>query len=133
MASTALTLVLIVAAGAMALFLSVLGLYGVISYTVSQRSREIGIRMALGAKRAEIVKVFLREGIALALIGTTAGLAVSLAAMRMLSTILFNVSAFDLVTYSGASLTIVAIAGIACLLPSRRAASIEPVEALRVE
>jgi predicted permease len=133
MARTSFTLVLLSAAGAMALLLGVIGIYGVISYTVSQRSREIGIRMALGAQRSELTGLFVRQGLALTIIGAAAGLAVAFAAMCLLSSILFNVSPFDPLTYAVITAVLLATAGIACYLPSRRAATVNPVDALRAE
>jgi ABC-type antimicrobial peptide transport system permease subunit len=133
MARTSFTLVLLSAAGAMALLLGVIGIYGVISYTVSQRSREIGIRMALGAQRSELTGLFLRQGLILTLIGAAAGLAAAFGVMRLLSSILFNVSPFDPLTYSVLTAVLLATASVACYLPSRRAASVNPVDALRAE
>ena len=133
MARTSFTLVLLSAAGAMALLLGIIGIYGVISYTVAQRSREIGIRMALGAQRSQLTGVFLRQGLVLSLAGAAVGLVVAFAAMRLLSSILFNVSPFDPLTYSAITAVMLATAAVACYLPSRRAASVNPVDALRAE
>jgi ABC-type antimicrobial peptide transport system permease subunit len=133
MARTSFTLVLLSAAGAMALLLGVIGIYGVISYTVAQRSREIGIRMALGAQRSELTRLFVRQGLALTVIGAGAGLAVAFAAMRLLSSILFHVSPFDPLTYAVLTLVLLVTAGIACYVPSRRAAAVNPVDSLRAE
>ncbi len=133
MARTSFTLVLLSAAGAMALLLGIIGIYGVISYTVAQRSREIGIRMALGAQRSQLTGAFLRQGFVLTLIGAAAGLVVAFAVMRLLSSILFQVSPFDPLTYTVLTALMLATAAIACYLPSRRAASVNPVDALRAE
>jgi predicted permease len=133
MARTSFTLVLLSAAGAMALVLGVIGIYGVISYTVAQRSREIGIRMALGAQRTQLTGLFVRQGIVLTFIGAAAGLAVAFAVMRLLSSILFNVSPFDPLTYIAITGVLLSTAAIACYLPSRRAATVNPVDALRSE
>jgi predicted permease len=133
MARTSFTLVLLSAAGAMALLLGIIGIYGVISYTVSQRSREIGIRMALGAQRNELTGLFLRQGLVLTGIGAVAGLVVAFAVMRLLSSILFNVSPFDPLTYAVLTAVLLVVAAVACYLPSRRAASVNPVNALRAE
>lgn len=132
-ARTSFTLVLLSAAGAMALLLGVIGIYGVISYTVAQRSREVGIRMALGAQRSGLVGLFVRQGIMLTLIGAATGLVVAFAVMRLLSSILFNVSPFDPLTYAAITAVLLLTAGVACWLPSRRAASVNPVDALRAE
>jgi predicted permease len=133
MARTSFTLVLLSAAGAMALLLGIIGIYGVISYTISQRSREIGIRMALGAQRAELTGLFLRQGLALTVIGAAAGLCVAFAVMRLLSSILFNVSPFDPFTYSAITAVLLLTAAVACYVPSRRAAAVNPVDTLRAE
>jgi predicted permease len=133
MARTSFTLTLLSAAGIMALLLGVVGIYGVISYTVAQRSREIGIRMALGAQRSELTGLFVRQGLALTLIGAGAGLTVAFGAMRLLSSILFHVSPFDPLTYAALTLVLLVTAAIACYLPARRAAAVNPVDSLRAE
>src|SRR5580658_4682350 len=133
MARTSFTLVLLCIAGGMALLLGVIGIYGVISYTVSQRTREIGIRMALGAQRKELTGLFVRQGVWLAAIGAACGLVVAFITMRLMSSILFNVSPVDPLTYIAITLGVLATAYVACYLPSRRAASVNPVDALRSE
>ena len=133
MARTSFTLVLLSFAGAMALLLGVVGIFGVVSYGISQRTREIGIRMALGAQRREITAMFVRQGFVLTGIGVVSGLAASVASMRLLSSLLFHVSPMDPLTYASVTVVIVAVAWVACYLPSRRAASVEPVSALRSE
>jgi len=133
MARTSFTLVMLSVAGAMALLLGVVGIYGVISYSVSQRTREIGIRMALGAQRQAITAMFVRHGLLLTGIGVVCGLVASFFIMRLMSSLLFNVSPIDPVTYATITVVIVAIAYVACYLPSRRAATVEPVNALRAE
>ena len=133
MARTSFTLVLLCIAGAMALLLGIVGIYGVIAYTVSQRTREIGIRMALGAQRKELTGLFVRQGLVLAAIGAACGLIVAFVAMRLMSSILFNVSPVDPLTYSAITAGVVATAWLACYLPSRRAATVNPVDALRSE
>ena len=115
------------------LLLSVIGLYGVMSYTVSQRTREIGLRMALGAQRGDVLKLVLGEGMLLAIAGTVVGVAGAFALTRLMSSLLFAVSASDPMTYASLSLLIVGVALLACYLPARRAASVEPMEALRCE
>ncbi len=133
MARTSFTLVLLCLAGAMALLLGVVGIYGVIAYTVSQRTREIGIRMALGAQRNELTGMFVRQGLVLTAIGAACGLAVAFVTMRLMSSILFNVSPIDPLTYIGITAGVAATAWLACYLPSRRAATVNPVNALRSE
>ena len=133
MARTSFTLVMLCVAGSMALMLGIIGIYGVISYAVSQRTREIGIRMALGAQREELTRMFVRQGLALAITGVVLGLATAFMAMRLMSSLLFNVSPVDPGTYMGMTAVILAVAWLACYLPSRRAAAVEPVSALRAE
>jgi predicted permease len=133
MARTSFTLVMLCVAGSMALLLGIVGIYGVISYAVTQRKREIGIRMALGARRETLTAMFVRQGLMLAGIGTGAGLVVAFLAMRLMASLLFHVSPMDPWTYSVATVCVMAIAWIACYLPSRRAAVVNPVNALRAE
>jgi predicted permease len=133
MARTSFTLLMLGVAGAMALLLGTVGIYGVIAYSVSQRTREIGIRMALGAKRTELTGMFVRHGLLLTGIGVAFGLVAAFLSMRFLSTLLFGVKPVDLLTYSAVSLGLAATAMLASYLPSRRAATVDPVEALRGE
>jgi predicted permease len=133
MARTSFTLVMLGVAGGMALLLGIVGIYGVISYSVSQRTREIGIRMALGAERQSITTLFVRNGLWLASIGIGCGLVTAFATMRLMSSLLFNVSPVDPVTYATITAGVFATAYFACYLPSRRAATVDPVNALRAE
>jgi predicted permease len=133
MARTSFTLVMLAVAGGMALLLGTIGLYGVIAYSVSQRTREIGIRMALGAQQKELTKMFVRHGLTLAGIGVLCGLIAAFALMRLLSSLLFHVSPVDPLTYGAVALGLVAAAMLASYIPSRRAASVDPIEALRAE
>jgi predicted permease len=133
MARTSFTLVMLCVAGSMALLLGVVGIYGVISYAVSQRTREIGIRMALGAQRDTLTAMFVRQGLRLTLIGAACGLVAAFVSMRLMSSLLFNVSPVDPITYITITIGVVAVAYLACYLPSRRAATVEPMEALRTE
>ncbi len=133
MARTSFTLIMLCVAGSMALLLGIVGIYGVISYAVSQRTREIGIRMALGAQRETLTGMFVRQGLLLAAIGAVFGIGAAFATMRFMSSILFKVSPMDPWTYSLATVVVIAIAWIACYLPSRRAAQVNPVNALRAE
>ena len=133
MARTSFTLVMLCVAGGMALLLSIVGIYGVISYAVSQRTREIGIRMALGAQREELTGLFVRQGLGLTGIGIGCGLAIALASVRLMASLLFGVSPIDPCTYAAAGAIIAVIAGLACYVPSRRAAAVDPVCALRAE
>jgi predicted permease len=133
MARTSFTLVMLCVAGAMALLLGIVGIYGVISYSVAQRTREIGIRMALGAQRPTLTAMFVRQGLQLTAIGIGCGLVVAFISMRLMSSILFNVSPVDPITYAVITVGVVATACLACYLPSRRAATVDPVHALRAE
>ncbi len=133
MARTSFTLIMLCVAGGMALLLGIVGIYGVISYAVSQRTREIGIRMALGAQRDALTGMFVRQGLILAAIGAAFGVGAAFATMRFMASILFKVSPMDPLTYSLATAAVIAIAWLACYLPSRRAAQVNPVNALRAE
>ena len=130
---TSFTLVMLAIAGIMALLLGVVGIYGVISYSVTQRTREIGIRMALGAQRGEILNLFVRDGMMLTGIGAICGLIAAFAAMRLMQSLIFGVSPYDPLTYAAFTLGIFGTAWVACWLPSRRAATTDPIHALRAE
>jgi len=133
MARTSFTLIMLCVAGSMALLLGIVGIYGVISYSVSQRTREIGIRMALGAQQQKLTGLFVRQGLWLTGIGVAIGLISAFLTMRLMSSLLFNVSPMDAGTYIIASICVVSIAWLACYLPSRRAAAVNPTMALRAE
>jgi predicted permease len=133
MARTSFTLVMLSVAGAMTLLLGIVGLYGVIAYGISQRTREIGIRMALGAERATLTRMFVRQGLMLTGIGVVCGISVAFATMRLMSSLLYHVSPVDPWTYCAATLSILAIALLATYVPSRRAAVVDPMLALRAE
>jgi predicted permease len=133
MARTSFTLVMLCVAGSMALLLGIVGIYGVIAYAVSQRTREIGIRMALGAQRNALTGLFVRQGLVLAGIGVVCGAAVAVLCVRLMRSLLFKVSPMDPWTYTAATACILIIAWIACYVPSRRAAAVNPVNALRAE
>ena len=130
---TSFTLVMLLIAGAMALLIGLVGIYGVVSYAVSQRRREIGIRMALGASQEELMRLFVAHGFVLALIGVTCGLAVSAALTRVLGSLLFDVNPIDPLTYAAASLGLISAAVTASYIPALRAMAVDPVEALRSE
>ena len=123
MARTSFTLIMLSVAGGMALLLGIVGIYGVISYSVSQRTREIGIRMALGAERQSVTALFVRDGLLLSGVGIAFGLVASFAVMRLMSSLLFNVSPVDPVTYAAVTAGVLGTACLACYLPSRRAAT----------
>jgi predicted permease len=132
-ARTSFTLVMLGIASAIALMLGIVGLYGVIAYSASQRTREIGIRIALGAQRSTITSMFVRQGLILTAGGITCGLVLAFSASRLLQSLLFHVSPVDPVTYVVASLGLCAAAWLASYIPSRRTATVNPVEALRAE
>ena len=119
--------------GALALLLASVGIYGVMSYSVTQRTNEIGIRIALGASRVNVLGLVLRRGLMLAACGVVVGLAGSFALTRLLTTQLFGVSATDPVTFIMVSLTLMAVALLATYLPARRAMKVDPLVALRYE
>jgi putative ABC transport system permease protein len=133
LARTSFTLVMLAIAGVMALVLGVIGLYGVISYAVSQRRREIGIRLALGAEPNELRKMFVLQGLALAGVGVILGLAAASTLMSLMKSLLFGISPFDPLTYAAVPIVLVAAAMLASYLPARRASAVDPVEALRDE
>ena len=117
----------------LALVLASVGIYGIVSYSVSQRTREIGIRMALGARGVDVLRMVLKNGITLVVAGVAIGVAGALALTRFLTTMLFGVTPTDTTTFVVVSLTLAAVALIACLVPARRATKVNPLEALRCE
>jgi ABC-type antimicrobial peptide transport system permease subunit len=131
MARTWFTLVMLAVAGGMALFLGIVGLYGVIAYSVSQRKREIGIRMALGAVKSDVLKMVISQGIKLALIGVVIGLAGALGLTRFLSGLLYGVKPGDPLTLVAVSALLTAVALLASYIPARQAARVDPLAALR--
>jgi putative ABC transport system permease protein len=118
---------------ALALALAALGIYGVMSYAVAQRTREIGVRMALGAAREQVVRMVLSEGARVVLAGTAAGLVAGLLLARLMAGLLYEVTPGDPLSLTLVTLVLAAVALAACLLPARRAASVDPMEALRWE
>ena len=133
LARTSFTMVMLAIAAAMALLLGTVGLYGVIAYSVSQRTREIGVRMALGAQRRDVMSLVLGEGMWVILIGLAIGLAGSLALTRFLSSLLVGVTATDPLTFAGVAVLLALIALAACYMPARRAMLVDPMLALRYE
>ncbi|MGZ4983342.1 MAG: FtsX-like permease family protein, partial [Chthoniobacterales bacterium] len=127
------TMTLLTIFAGIAVALASIGLYGVMSYSVSQRTREIGIRMALGAQRADVLRLVVRQGMLLTLVGVALGLGGSLGLTRLISSLLFGVSATDIGTFGAVSTLLLLIALLACWLPARRASGVDPMVALRTE
>ncbi len=133
MAARRFTMVLLSVFAALALLLSSIGIYGVISYVVSQRTNEIGIRIALGAQQRDVLRLMLGEGMKMALIGVAIGIAVALGLTHLMVNILFGVSATDPLTFLGVATLLVLVALTACWIPARRATRVDPLVALRYE
>ena len=133
LARTSFTLVMLGIAGAMALALGIVGIYGVISYTVAQRQREIGIRLALGAQRGDVLQMILRQGAQMALVGVMIGVAGAFALTRLMTNLLFGVTAHDPITYAAVAALLFVVALLACYIPARRAMRVDPIVALRYE
>jgi predicted permease len=133
MAQTSFTLIMLAIAAGVALFLGSVGIYGVISYVVSQRTREIGVRMAMGAEEADVSRMVLRQAGLLAAVGVAVGLAAAAGLTRLMASLLFGVSPLDPVTFGAVAVALSAVALLASWLPARRAARVDPVVALRFE
>jgi len=133
MARTSFILVMVGIAAAMALALGIIGIYGVISYTVSQRAREIGIRMALGARKGELRWMFVRSALALTALGVVIGMGVAAAIVRLLRAVLFGISPFDPFSFAAVPLILAVAAAVASFLPACRVAAVNPVDALKAE
>jgi predicted lysophospholipase L1 biosynthesis ABC-type transport system permease subunit len=133
MSRTAFTMALLAISGCMALLLAVVGIYAVISYAVAQRTREIGIRLALGAQQRELKMMFVRNGLFWGGIGAVAGLIVAAALSRTMSALLFEISPLDPLTYAAVAVGLLAAAAVASYLPARRVTRVDPVEALRAD
>jgi len=133
LAPTSFTLTMLGIAGAMALLLGIIGIYGVLSYAVSQRRREIGIRLALGAPHRELRRMFVRYALTLTGIGVAIGLSAAMPLMRMMRSLLFEVSPMDPLTYVLVVILLAGAAVLASYLPARRASAVDPIETLRTE
>jgi ABC-type antimicrobial peptide transport system permease subunit len=119
--------------GALSLLLACVGLYGLLSYEVTQRTREIGIRMALGARPPDVLRIIVRQGVGLSAVGAIIGILVALGATRYLTSLLYGVRPFDPPTFLAVALLLCLVALAACYIPARRASRVDPLVALRYE
>ena len=132
-ARTSFTLVMLGIAGVMAVTLGIIGIYGVISYAVSQRKREIGIRLALGAQQGDVLQMVLRHGAKMAVIGVAIGIGAALALTRLMTNLLFGVTPHDPITFAAVAALLIFVSLLACYIPARRAMRVDPMVALRYE
>ena len=133
LARTSFALVMLAIAGSMALAIGIIGIYGVISYTVSQRTREIGIRLALGAQQGAITRMFVQHALVLAGIGAAIGLAGAIELMQLMKSLLFGISPRDPLTYVIVPTILITVAALASYFPARRAAAVDPANTLRAD
>jgi ABC-type antimicrobial peptide transport system permease subunit len=133
MARASFTLTMLAIAGSMALLLGIIGIYGVVSYAVSQRTREIGIRLALGAQKSELKWMFVRSALGLTAAGVGIGVVAASALTQALKSLLYGISPLDPLTYLAVPIVLVLSAALASYLPARRAASVNPIQALRMD
>jgi ABC-type antimicrobial peptide transport system permease subunit len=125
--------VVLTAFAAAALLLAAIGLYGVLAFAITQRTREIGVRMALGASRTSVLKLVVGQGMRLVIIGLVVGLALALGLTRVMTSLLYRTQPYDAWTFVLTALVLSTVAALACYLPARRAADVEPMKALRAE
>jgi ABC-type antimicrobial peptide transport system permease subunit len=133
MARTSFSLIMLVVAAAVALILGAIGIYGVVSYVVSRRTRELGVRLALGAESGDVTRMVLREGVILAGLGVVLGLGAALGLTRLMEALLFGVDPVDPPTFVVVALSLTLVALLASYFPARRASRVDPVVAIRVE
>jgi ABC-type antimicrobial peptide transport system permease subunit len=133
MAARRFAMILLGAFAALALGLASVGIYGVIAYVVGERTQEIGIRMALGARQKDVLRLVLWQGTRLALLGVAIGLAAALTLTRLITRLLYGISATDPATFAGLATVLIAVAVAACWIPARKAMRVDPVVALRYE
>jgi putative ABC transport system permease protein len=133
LAGNRLTAALVAVCGTMALVLAVVGIYGVIAYAVVRRRREIGVRIALGAQRSDVVRLILAEGLGVVIVGIGAGLVATAAATRLLGSMLYGVSPLDTATYLAVPAMLAVVAAVAAWAPTRRALGVDPMTVLRQE
>jgi putative ABC transport system permease protein len=133
MAGQRFSMILLSVFAMIALLLSSIGIYGVLSYVVAQRTREIGIRIALGAQRSVVMRLMLGEGMRMALVGVAIGVALALGLTRLMTSQLYAVSATDPITFTGVAVILIGVALFACYIPARRAMRVDPMVALRYE
>ncbi|HJU91454.1 MAG TPA: FtsX-like permease family protein, partial [Pyrinomonadaceae bacterium] len=119
--------------GGLALFVTMIGLYGVLAFAVSRRTREIGVRMALGAQTTDVLRLVVGQGLRLVAIGALIGLLTAFASTRLIKSLLYGVGATDPLTFTAVVLLLIAVAVLACLIPARRATKVDPIVALRYE